>query len=188
MFYNLQHRYIAPRQPASNHGSNLYPGLKSQISFGTGCIEVPERCVYVFACVQLWATVGFSFNAPYTSSAATSRIKKSYDLLIAPLDQVGFHFCKVSFYMAIEDMGIAHSVAVQKAFLWAEAMVKQSSRNGRNRTSQGATSHPSLCHVQSALLHSILCIHLILCINISVLMLQLWELQQWRNTCMNVSS
>ncbi|KAF6259479.1 hypothetical protein COO60DRAFT_1000751 [Scenedesmus sp. NREL 46B-D3] len=36
---------------------------------------------------KLWATVGFAFNASIACTSISSRIKKSYDILIQPLDQ-----------------------------------------------------------------------------------------------------
>jgi hypothetical protein len=43
-------------------------------------------CVPVL--LQLWATVGFAFNVSVACTSVSSRIKKSYDMLIEPLDQV----------------------------------------------------------------------------------------------------
>jgi hypothetical protein len=37
---------------------------------------------------QLWATVGFAFNVSVACTSVSSRIKKSYDVLLEPLDQV----------------------------------------------------------------------------------------------------
>jgi hypothetical protein len=38
--------------------------------------------------LQLWATVGFAFNVSVACTSVSSRIKKSYDILLEPLDQV----------------------------------------------------------------------------------------------------
>lgn len=49
---------------------------------------VSARAGCLLPCVQLWATIGFSFNTPLTCTAVSSRIRKSYDTVIEPLDQV----------------------------------------------------------------------------------------------------
>jgi hypothetical protein len=50
---------------------------------------IPSRCLLTSCLLQLWATVGFAFNVSVACTSVSSRIKKSYDILIEALDQVG---------------------------------------------------------------------------------------------------